>query len=112
MILLLLQVLLPATVMRRMQEGIHGGLHGGLVGRIPALDEQDVGHDFCAGVLLEGGIRQADGANQITLHCQAGPVPRIFCIHQVARHNHDLQAAGCHSIQRPLEELIVDGHAA
>ena len=79
--------------------------------RVALLEDQDVGHDFRAGVLLEGGIRKAGSANQRS----AIPYPLagalIHGIQEAMRHDDLHDAARSQLVDGFGKEIVVDTEA-
>ena len=75
------------------------------------LEEDDVGHDLCTGVLLEGVIGQTDGSQEVSPLCQILTGIRVLGVHGVAAGHKCNHAAGTNLIQSLGEEVVVNGEA-
>ena len=71
-------------------------------------EEQDVRHNIGSGVLLECGVGQAHGTNELGAHGHVYAAGLILRVHQVVRDDHAHQAIRLERLDRLQEELIVN----
>ena len=78
---------------------------------VTLLQEDDVGHDFCACVLLKGIVWQTNGTKQFRPLCQIPPCIRVLGIHGITACHKSDHTAGTNLIQSFGEEIVVDGES-
>ena len=83
----------------------------GQVDVVPLLQNDDVCHDFRAGVGLEGVVGEPDGPQQLRPLGQILADRGILAVHGVAAGDKSHDAAGAHQIQRFCEEVVVNREA-
>ena len=78
---------------------------------VTLLQEDDVGHDFCACVLLKGIVWQTNSTKQFRPLCQIPPCIRVLGIHGITACHKSDHTAGTNLIQSFGEEIVVDGES-
>ena len=78
---------------------------------VTLLQEQDVGHDFRACVLLKGIVWQTDSTKQFCSLCHISSCIRVLGVHGITACHKSDHAAGTNLIQSLGEKIVVDGES-
>ena len=73
------------------------------------LQQQNIGRDFRAGVGLEGGIGEPDGADEVGAVGEIAPDGGVLLVHGVAAGHKRHDAARTELVERPGEKIVVNG---
>ena len=78
---------------------------------VTLLQEQNVGHDLRASVLLKGIVWQTDSTKQFCSLCHISSCIRVLGVHGITACHKSDHTAGTNLIQSLGEEIVVDGES-